>query len=181
MADRHLVVLSGSLRKQSVNTVVARALLAQLPSGFTGQLVDLRPLPMFDQDLEGAGDPRAVTGLKQAVLDAHGIIMVTPEYNVGVPAVAKNAVDWLSRPYGNGPITGRAAGIISASPGSRGGIGARAHLADSLGVLTEHLFGDTLGLARVGDDIEDGRLGGASLDNLVAWLQRFCAHTSATT
>ena len=114
-----------------------------------------------------------VAELKQAVIAADALLVVSPEYNVGVPAVMKNAIDWLSRPYGNGAIVGTATGIISASPGGRGGVGARAHLADSLGVLTDRLYPETLGLAKMFGRITDGELDGDALAELMSWFGRF--------
>lgn len=173
MADLDVVVLSGSLRAASINSLVAETLIARAPGGVRMVRHDLRPIPFFDQDVEDAGDPQVVTDLKQAVIAADALLVVSPEYNVGVPAVMKNAIDWLSRPYGDGAIVGTATGIISASPGGRGGVGARAHLSDSLGVLTDRLFPETLGLARMYGRIGDGALDGDALAELMSWFGRF--------
>lgn len=175
MADLRLVVLSGSLRAASANTLVAETLISHSPSSVIGARFDLRPVPFFDQDVEDIHDPAAVTALKTAVQEADGLVLVTPEYNAGVPALVKNAVDWLSRPYGSGSLVGKPVGLISAGPGSRGGSGVREHLSSSLSVLTERRFEETLGLGSIYSKLEDGALTQEALDELLAWYDRFCA------
>ena len=173
MADLRLMVVSGSLREASLNTLVAESLISHAPDAVAMHRFDLRPVPMFDQDVEEAGDPPPVVALKQAMLDADGLVVVTPEYNVGVPALTKNAIDWLSRPYGDGPIKGKAVGVVAVSPGGRAGIGARSHLMDTLSILTERAYPETLGVGKVYDKLVDGELGSDGVDELMAWFRGF--------
>ena len=179
MAELRTLVMSGSLRAESVNTLVAETIIARRPDGVRSVRFDLRPVPLFDQDAEEAGDPAAVTALKAAVVDSDAVLLVSPEYNVGVPAVMKNAVDWMSRPYGDGPIAGKAVGIVSASPSSRGGSGSRQRLSESLGVLTKRLFVETLGLASIHNKMNNGALNEDGLAELLPWLERFYEFASA--
>jgi chromate reductase len=175
MGEVAIVVVSGSLRSASTNTVVAQQLVASAPGDVRAELLDITAVPLFDQDVEDAGDPESVTVIKGAVREADGLVLVTPEYNYGVPAVTKNAVDWLSRPFGDGPVKGTAVGIVSASPSRRGGIGAREHLSDTMRVLTDRLFEETLGLPQI-DSLLDGPTltdDGAAL--VLPWFERFCA------
>lgn len=176
MADLTLLVLSGSLRSGSVNTIVADHVAAVTPDGVSVVRHPLDDVPLFNQDLEDAGDPDAVTQLKELTASCDGIVMVTPEYNVGVPAVTKNAVDWMSRPYGSGPITGQPFGVVAVSPGGRAGVGARIHLMDTLRILTERAYEETLGMGKIYDQLEDGRLGDEGADALRTWLAGFVAH-----
>ena len=94
-----LVGISGSLRKGSYNTALLRAAAGLTPEGVTLDVVTLEGVPLYDGDLESSeGLPPAVTALKEAIVAADGVLLVTPEYNSGIPGVFKNAIDWTSRP-----------------------------------------------------------------------------------
>jgi chromate reductase len=70
--------------------------------------------------VETHGDPEPVAAFKQAIRQADAVLMVTPEYNHGVPGVMKNAVDWASRPPRDAALNGKPVAIIGASPGVTG-------------------------------------------------------------
>jgi chromate reductase, NAD(P)H dehydrogenase (quinone) len=118
-----IIGLSGSLRRGSFNTALLRAAAALMPPDASLDLRTLHGIPLYDADVETAeGIPASVVTLKEAMVSAHGVLLVTPEYNNGIPGVFKNAIDWLSRPdsdikriFGNKPIT-----LIGASPGGFG-------------------------------------------------------------
>jgi chromate reductase len=115
--------ISGSLRAQSYNTALLRA--AQKLAGPEIELAaaTLHGIPLYDGDLEqGAGVPAAVIELKERIVASDAVLLVTPEYNNGIPGVFKNAIDWLSRPASDIPrVFGeRAIAVIGASPGGFG-------------------------------------------------------------
>lgn len=112
--------LAGSLRQASLNRALLRAAADLAPEGVTIESFDLIDVPLYNGDVEAAGDPPAVAALKAAIAGADGVLFVTPEYNHGVPAVTKNAVDWASRPARGAPLGGKPVGIIGASPGQTG-------------------------------------------------------------
>lgn len=112
--------IAGSLRKASLNRALLAAAIEQAPEGVSIGRFDLDETPLYNGDLEAAGDPPAVAALKAAITAADGVLFVTPEYNHGVPAVMKNAVDWASRPARGAPLGGKPVGIIGASPGQTG-------------------------------------------------------------
>lgn len=121
MADQVKVLgFAGSLRKGSLNRALLRAAVKRAPDGMTIETFDLDDVPLYNGDVEAAGDPAGVVALKDAIRAADGVLMVTPEYNHGVPGVMKNAVDWASRPPRNAPLGGKPVGIIGASPGQTG-------------------------------------------------------------
>ncbi|QQG36498.1 MAG: NAD(P)H-dependent oxidoreductase [Micavibrio aeruginosavorus] len=122
-----IAVVVGSLRKNSYNKKLARALekLAMGKMSFT--YVDIASLPLFNQDLE-ADLPPAVMKLKADIESADGVLFVTPEYNRSIPGVLKNAIDWASRPYGQSSWAGRPAAICGTSPGAIGTAVAQMHL-----------------------------------------------------
>jgi chromate reductase len=101
--------ISGSLRRESFNTLLLQAAAEELPPG--AELVrwdDLKAVPPFDADDEGPERPPAVADLAAAIEAADAVLFATPEYNAGVPGQLKNAVDWLSRPLRTNPLRGQA-------------------------------------------------------------------------
>jgi chromate reductase len=135
MADPHPVaVIVGSLRKGSYNRQVANALVQLAPPTLALRILEIGDLPFYNQDLEGGEltPPQPWTTFRDALRPMHGVIFVTPEYNRGVPAVLKNAIDVGSRPYGASAWSGKPAAIVSCSPGAMGGFGANHHLRQSL-------------------------------------------------
>jgi chromate reductase, NAD(P)H dehydrogenase (quinone) len=112
--------IAGSLREGSYNRSLLRAARELLPQGVELVDFDLRSLPLYDGDVEAAGDPEAVVALKEAIRDADALLIATPEYNRGVPGVLKNAIDWASRPALASPLAGKPVAIVGASTG-RGG------------------------------------------------------------
>jgi NAD(P)H-dependent FMN reductase len=94
----HLIGLSGSLRRHSVNSGLLRAAAAEMPEGSVLEVGSIADIPLYNGDVEAQGIPAAVTALKDRIVAADGLLLVTPEYNNGIPGVFKNAIDWLSRP-----------------------------------------------------------------------------------
>lgn len=111
---------AGSLRQASLNRSLLRAAQETAPDGMQIETFDLAAVPLYNGDVEAQGDPEAVAAFKQAIRAADGVLMVTPEYNHGVPGVMKNAVDWASRPPQSAALARKPVGIIGASPGATG-------------------------------------------------------------
>lgn len=107
---------AGSLRKASYNRALLRAAVDMAPEGLEITTFELDDVPLYNGDVEAAGDPDGVVRFKQAIAAADGILFVTPEYNHGVPGVMKNAVDWASRPAKTAVLLRKPVGIIGASP-----------------------------------------------------------------
>jgi NAD(P)H-dependent FMN reductase len=115
--------ISGSLRAGSYNTKLLHAARALVPAGSTISLGTIEGIPLYNADVEASeGLPAAVTALKDQMSSADGVLLVTPEYNNGIPGVFKNAIDWLSRPPRDIPkvFGGRPFGVIGASAGEGG-------------------------------------------------------------
>lgn len=112
--------IAGSLRAGSLNRSLLRAAKALAPDNAHVEIFDLAAIPLYNGDVEAAGDPPGVAAFKQAIRASHGVLMVTPEYNHGVPGVMKNAVDWASRPPQAAVLSGKPVGIMGASPGMTG-------------------------------------------------------------
>ncbi len=129
-----VAVLVGSLRKESLNRKLAKALIAVAPPALALQIVEIGDLSLFSQDLE-ANPPQSWVNFRNQIQAADAVLFVTPEYNRSVPGVLKNALDIASRPYGQGALQGKPAAVISGSPGPIGGFGANHHLRQSLTFL----------------------------------------------
>lgn len=119
--DVRVLGIAGSLRDRSYNRALLRACRELAPAGMRIETFDrLRDIPPYDEDVQQQGDPAPVAALKDAIRGAQALLVVTPEYNYGVPGVLKNAIDWASRPAATSPLKGMAAGIMGASQGAVG-------------------------------------------------------------
>ena len=132
MAALDVAVLVGSLRKESYARKIARAISALAPSTLKLEVVEIRDLPLYDQDLEGGNLPAPWAAFRARIARADAVLFVTPEYNRSVPGALKNAVDVGSRPYGKSVFSGKPAAIVSVTPGALGAFGANHHLRQSL-------------------------------------------------
>ena len=176
--------LSGSLRRGSFNTALLRAAGELMPAGTQLEQTSIAGIPLYDGDVEAAaGVPPAVQALKERVVACDALLLATPEYNGSVPGVAKNAIDWLSRP--NSDIArifgGRVVGIIGASPGPRGTASAQVAWLPILRVLgTRPWFGATLYVARAAEVFDaEGRLAAAGeRARLRSYLEGFVQYAS---
>lgn len=118
-----ILALVGSLRADSYNRQLAEAAVKYAPEGADVQVFDgLAEVPFYNEDLDGPGAvPASAQALRDAVARADALLLITPEYNGTIPAALKNAIDWTSRPYGAGAITGKPTGVIGTAGGQYGG------------------------------------------------------------
>ena len=129
--SRRVAVVVGSLRKDSLNRKLAKALIAAAPAPLGLEIVEIGKLPLYNQD-DDAAPPAASAAFKQQIVAADAVLFISPEYNRSVPGVLKNAIDIASRPYGKSAWSGKPAAVITVSPGAIGGFGANHHLRQSL-------------------------------------------------
>lgn len=122
-----IAVFVGSLREHSINKALAKALESSAPEGVIFEYIDIR-MPHYSEDIENAGIPAEIASVKKQVEAADGVLFVTPEYNRSVPGVLKNAIDWISRPFGETSFEGKPVGIVGASVTPNGTALAQAHL-----------------------------------------------------
>lgn len=119
---RTVTVLVGSLRADSVNRQLAETLIRLAPEGVELKIAEnLDQIPFYNEDLDGDSAPAAAKALREQVAQSDRVLVVTPEYNGTIPAVINNAIDWLSRPYGAGAVTGKPFGVIGVTPTPYGG------------------------------------------------------------
>lgn len=123
--------IAGSLRRGSYNRGIIRAAAQSAPSGIHVEVFDLTDIPLYNQDVEDAGEPGSVVALKRAILGADALLVATPEYNHGVPGVLKNALDWASRPRATSPLRDMPVAVTGASPGTGSTARAQAQLRET--------------------------------------------------
>lgn len=131
-ATVRILGISGSLRRASSNTTLLRAAAGLVGAGVRLDLWrELAALPPFNEDDEADPAP-PVRAMRWAIADADALLIATPEYNSSIPGQLKNAVDWASRPYGEGVLTGKPVAVMGASPSPYGAAWAQAELRKSL-------------------------------------------------
>ncbi|MCH5643761.1 MULTISPECIES: NAD(P)H-dependent oxidoreductase [unclassified Gordonia (in: high G+C Gram-positive bacteria)] len=150
MSDRvvELVALVGSLREASINRRLAQLAAENAPGGVHVTVVDdLGTLPFYSEDVDPASADdteldAGVARLRGVVGGADGVLIVTPEYNGTIPAALKNAIDWLSRPYGSGALQGKPVGVIGAALGRYAGTWSREDTRKSVGIAGGRVIED---------------------------------------
>jgi NAD(P)H-dependent FMN reductase len=180
-----IVGVSGSLRAASFNSALLRAAATAMPQGAKLDIATIKGIPLYDGDVEAQGVPDAVVKLKERIIAAEGLLLVTPEYNNSIPGVFKNAIDWLSRPDTDiaRVFGGRPVGVIGASPGRFGTLLSQTAWLPVLKTLgTAAYFGGRLQVAKAGDvfdksgDLVDERI----REQLEKYLAGFCKFVGAT-
>lgn len=152
--------ISGSLRRGSHNTSLLRAAAEALPPGVELEVYDgLRELPPYDPDLDAEPADPAVARLREAIAEADGVMIATPEYNGSIPGVLKNALDWASRPFPDTVLRGKPVAVIGASTGLFGAVWAQAEVRKVLGVIGADVIDQELPIGQADSAFSgDGRL-----------------------
>ena len=151
-----ILAFAGSLRQASYNKKLVRlAAEGARAAGAEVTVADLRdyPMPVYDEDLEKAqGLPEMAMKWKQLLISHDGFLISAPEYNSSITAALKNAIDWASRPAPNEPplvaFRGKAAALMSASPGQLGGLRGLVTVRSILGNIGVLVLPDQLAIAR---------------------------------
>ena len=180
-----IVGFAGSLRRGSYNAALLRVAAAVMPAGSKLDQASIREIPLYDGDHDASqGVPPAVIRLKDAIADADGLLLATPEYNNSIPGVAKNAIDWLSRPpadisrvFGGKPVA-----VMGASTGGFGTTLSQNAWLPVFRVLGAELWaGGRMRVSRAGSvfdasgNIADNKVS----DELRKFLEGFVAHVRA--
>jgi len=150
--------ISGSLRRSSYNSALLRAATRLMPPDSMLEVASIRGIPLYDGDVEAQGIPAAVAQLKETIVAADGVLLVTPEYNNSIPGVLKNTIDWLSRPAADikRVFGGRPFALIGASPGPFGTVLSQAAwlpVLRTLGTLT--WFGGRIAVSRAANVFDE--------------------------
>ncbi|GGY16300.1 FMN reductase [Rhodanobacter panaciterrae] len=182
MSQLKIAVIVGSLRADSFNRRLARAVEKLAPAEFAFKHIQINDLPLYSQDFDAAY-PAAATRLKKDIESADGLLFVTPEYNRSIPGVLKNAIDIASRPWGTNSFAGKPAAVIGASIGTGGTALAQQHLRNVLAYLDVPVLGQPEVFVHFKDELiaDDGTISNEGtrkflqgfMDNYVAWVRRF--------
>ncbi len=180
-----IFALSGSLRAGSYNTKLLHEARALAPSGVTIQIGTIRGVPLYDEDVQSQGLPAEVVALKDALADADGLLLASPEYNHSIPGTLKNTIDWMSRPSADidRVFNGKAVGIIGASAGGGATRSAQMAWLPVLHALGLRIYsGNSFALASAGKAFDaDGKLSDEKtrkyLADFVAGLAEWAAET----
>lgn len=176
MSKIRIVVLVGSLRRESFNRRLANALVRMGPADFEFSQPRIDDLPLYNQD-DDANQADSVQRLKREVSASQGLLFVTPEYNRSVPGVLKNAIDHASRPYGKSAWQGKPAGVIGVSVGAAGTSMAQQHLRNILAYLDAPTLGQPEAFIQAKDGLfdADGSIGAANREFIQQWMNAYAA------
>lgn len=174
MKPYKIAVIVGSLRKDSFNQALSKALEKLAPPEFSFSHVQIGDLPLYNQD-DDADPVASVKRLKEEIKSADGILFVTPEYNRSIPGVLKNAIDHASRPYGQSVWNGKPAGVLGISVGAIGTALAQQHLRNVLAYLNMPAMGQPEVFLQVKEGFFDreGNIGDDSRRFLQNWMNQF--------
>ena len=182
MSQIKIAIIVGSLRKDSFNRRLARAVEKLAPAELIFEHVQIDDLPLYSQDFDAAY-PAVATRLKKEVESADGLLFVTPEYNRSIPGVLKNAIDIASRPWRTNSFAGKPAGVIGTSIGATGTALAQQHLRNVLVFLDVPVMPQPEVFIQFKDGLiaDDGTIANDStqkflqgfVDKYVVWVKRF--------
>ncbi len=176
MSQYQIVVIVGSLRKDSLNRKMANALEKLAPAEFSFKHLQIGDLPLYNQD-DDANQSPAVKQFKADIAAAQGVLFLTPEYNRSIPGVLKNALDQGSRPYGKSAWAGKPAGVIGVSVGATGTGIAQQNLRNIIAYLDMPTLNQPEAFIQAKEGLFDeaGNIGEASKKFLQGWMDKYVA------
>jgi NAD(P)H-dependent FMN reductase len=144
MSKSTVLALVGSLRADSHNRKLAEAIQLNAPEGVEIVIHEsLGNIPFYNEDIDVEGQvPAAATALREAAGQADALLLVTPEHNGTMPASLKNAIDWLSRPYGAGALAGKPTAVVGTAFGQFGGVWAQDEARKAAGIAGARVLED---------------------------------------
>jgi chromate reductase len=167
---------AGSLRQGSFNRALLRAAIELAPERMAIETLDIADIPLYNADVEAQGDPEPVAAFKRAIGAADGLLIATPEYNLGVPGVTKNVIDWASRPPRNSVLDGKPVAVMGATAGMGGTARGQSQLRQAFVFTNSYAMPQPEVLVRRASDLfdADGRLTDESTrEHLVKFLNAF--------
>jgi chromate reductase, NAD(P)H dehydrogenase (quinone) len=152
--------LSGSLRRDSYNSMLLRSAAELLPAGVELEVYDgLKAIPPYDADDDGPDAPEPVTRLRDALAEVDAVLVATPEYNASIPGALKNALDWVSRPHATNPLRGKPTAVVGASTGMFGAVWSQAEMRKTLQTIGARVVDRELPVSEADERFDvDGRL-----------------------
>jgi chromate reductase len=151
-----VLAISGSLRRDSNNTALLRALREEAPASVEVEVWDgLKEIPPYDGDDDVVPGPAQVEAFRSLVRDADAIFFATPEYNSSIPGALKNALDWASRPLATNAFRNKPVAVIGSSVGAFGGVWAAAELRKVLGAMGARVTEVEMAVGHTHDKLDD--------------------------
>ncbi|MCD9022881.1 NADPH-dependent FMN reductase [Cohnella silvisoli] len=169
-------LICGSLRKDSYNRIVAQA-FTEMDSSLQFRWIEIRELPLFNDDLDtDDGGPEPVRVYRSAIRQVDGVLIVSPEYNSGIPGVLKNALDWASTPPKTAALLRKPVGVVGATPGGKGTAFSQQQIRQTLDAIQAHVlpFQKVL-ISQVREKIDADR-GVLTDEKTRTYLQRYLQH-----
>jgi NAD(P)H-dependent FMN reductase len=144
MSKSTVLALVGSLRADSHNRKLAEAIQLNAPENIEIVIHEsLGNIPFYNEDIDVEGQvPAAATALREAASQADALLLVTPEHNGTMPASLKNAIDWLSRPFGAGALAGKPTAVVGTAFGQFGGVWAQDEARKAVGIAGARVLED---------------------------------------
>jgi len=173
----NIVGIAGSLRTQSYSQMVLKSVAQLLPKDSRFSTIDIGELPHYNEDDDGPGLPDVVATARAQVAASDALVIITPEFNHGLPGVLKNTLDWLSRPAFNSCMLSKPVFFVTLSPGALGGVRAQYQMRETLAsMLCQLVPMPEVAITHIGSKVAEGRLSdGATLTFLEQRLAQFLA------
>ena len=153
-----LLGISGSLRANSFSTAILTAFAEATAPRAVFDYADIGAVPHFNQDLCVEPFPPAVQHLRDQVANADGLVIVSSEYNHGIPGTLKNAIDWASRPHNGSPLRNKPVLIATSSPAVTGGVRAQYQIREAvISALARPLNTPEIVIGNVASKLTNGR------------------------
>ncbi len=150
----NVLAITGSLRQKSYNTALLRNTITLAPEEI--QIVpapSVATLPYFNPDVDDSGTPPAVAVWREALQNADGVMIFSPEYAHDIPGALKNALDWV---VGSGELVNKPVTIVTATPTHLGAEKAHASLAYTIRLLSANFVEEAaLRIAAVNQKIDN--------------------------
>lgn len=182
-----IAVLVGSLRRESLNKRLAKAIRLLAPSNVRFFDIPIGNLPLYNED-DDSSPSSTVVDFRDQIKAANGVLFVCPEYNRSYSSALKNAIEHGSRPYGQSVWQGKPCGVIGMTPGALGTALAQQHLRNVLAALDMPALTQPEAYLRFEDDffLPDGHIHPRTrpflqswVDALVAWIHQHQLATQA--
>jgi len=144
MTTNTVLALVGSLRADSHNRKLAEAIALNAPEDVNVRVYgSLGNIPFYNEDIDVEGQvPAEAAALRAAAAEADALLLVTPEHNGTMPAALKNAIDWLSRPFGAGALAGKPTAVVGTAFGQYGGVWAQDEARKAVGIAGAKVLED---------------------------------------
>ncbi|QHA93142.1 NADPH-dependent FMN reductase [Bacillus sp. N1-1] len=168
-----ITVVCGSLREGSYNRKVLEAMERLAPTHWEFLQTNLSTIPHYNEDLEKESNPSSVNDFIKSIKQSDGVLIVTPEYNTGIPGVLKNALDWASRPPKNSELIQKPVAIAGATPGNGGTAQCQAQLQQTLTAMNAYIMpGPKIQIRRAHEKINE-KTGEFEDERTFRYMERF--------